>query len=74
MDKESPCLYCRHLRPELKCNDGTGLYVLDEKYEQPLIVLEREGTGEHLADLGGVIRIHYQVASGEIPLLKLPGI
>lgn len=31
---------------------------------RPLLVLERKGTGQHLADLGDLIRIHYPNATG----------
>jgi hypothetical protein len=33
-------------------------------------VLEREGAGEPLADLGGFIRIYYKVAQGDNPVAK----
>jgi hypothetical protein len=47
-----------------------GYMYWTKKDEQPLIVLEREGTGDHLADLGGFIRIQYKNVEGENPVKK----
>ena len=47
-----------------------GYMYWTKKDEQPLIVLEREGVGEPLADLGGFIRIYYKVAQGDNPVEK----
>ncbi|MGO9464022.1 MAG: ATP-binding protein [Isosphaeraceae bacterium] len=41
------------------------LFWAEPARSRPLVVLEREGTGQHLSDLGDLIRIPYPNATGE---------
>jgi hypothetical protein len=48
-----------------------GYMIWARKPQQPLIVLERVGTGHHLSDLGGLIRISYPDAHGKYAIAEI---